>query len=75
MNAEQSRMARAALNWSLTELAERSGLGRATLARFELGQTVTPETIAAIRKTFEAARVRIIDKGPFKGGVTRVSAS
>jgi len=33
-------MARAALKWSLTDLAEAAGVGRATAARFELGEPV-----------------------------------
>jgi transcriptional regulator with XRE-family HTH domain len=55
MTPEQSRMARAALKWSLTDLAEASGVGRATAARFELGQSVEPEKIAAMRKALIAS--------------------
>lgn len=68
-------MARAGLtkldgrSWTLDDLAEASGLGRATLARFELGQTVTPETVATIRRTLEANRVKFVEKGPLKGAV------
>lgn len=66
---EQCRMARAGLKWSLDDLTEASGLGRATIARFELGQAVSPETVAKIRATLEAKRVKFHDKGPLKGGV------
>lgn len=41
MTPAQSRMARAALKWSLSDLAAKSGVGRATVARFELGEGVT----------------------------------
>jgi transcriptional regulator with XRE-family HTH domain len=74
MTPEQSRMARAALKWSLTDLAAEAGVGRATAARFELGEPVTAETVAALRGAFEAKRVRFIDKGVFAGGVTLMKA-
>lgn len=57
-------MARANLKWTLTDLAEATQLGRATLAYFELGQAVSAETASAIRATFEAKRVTFP-----KGGV------
>jgi transcriptional regulator with XRE-family HTH domain len=56
-------MARAALGWSLTDLASASAIGRASGARFELGQSVAPETIAAIRRAYEAAGVILISDG------------
>lgn len=62
-------MARAALRWSLDDLAAASGLGRATLARFELGNTVANETAAKIRVAFEQERVKFVDTGPLKGAV------
>jgi len=42
-------MARAALGWSVSDLADASGVGRATVARFELGQKVQPEGIEKMR--------------------------
>lgn len=65
-------MARSALKWSLTELAEAAGVGRATAARFEGGETVTPESIALLRKALEKKRVRFIDDGSFAGAVYRM---
>lgn len=62
-------MARAALKWSLTDLAEAAGIGRASVARFELGETVAQSTIDAMRAAFEAKRVRFIDEGSFAGAV------
>lgn len=53
-------MARAALKWSLTDLAEASGVGRATAARFELGQSVEPERIAAMRTALENAGAHFV---------------
>lgn len=69
MTPTQSRMARAALKWSIDDLAAASNVGRATIARFELGENVTAERIAAMRAAFEAKRVRFIEDGPFAGGV------
>jgi len=45
-------MARAARGWTLTEMAEAAGVGRATAARFELGEPVKRDTIAAIRSAY-----------------------
>ena len=74
MDAEQCRMARASLKWTLDDLAKASGLGRATLARFELGQPVSDETIEKAKAALEVQRVRFIDKGRFKGGISRMRA-
>jgi transcriptional regulator with XRE-family HTH domain len=49
-------MARAALKWSLTDLANKASVGRATVARFELGEGETSaETIERITGAFVAA--------------------
>jgi transcriptional regulator with XRE-family HTH domain len=69
---DQCRIARAALKWSLTDLASESGIGRATVARFELGQTVQPETITKLRAVFENHRIRFIEEGTMAGGVYRI---
>ena len=55
ITAKQSRMARVALNWTTSELAEYAGVGRATVARFELGNAVADESAARVRVAFEAA--------------------
>jgi transcriptional regulator with XRE-family HTH domain len=48
MDLRQCRMARAALGWSATDLAARSGVAVRTVARFELGEKVKAETVAAM---------------------------
>ena len=53
-------MARAALKWSLTELAKASGVGRATAARFELGQNVEAEKVAAMSSALEEAGAEFV---------------
>jgi transcriptional regulator with XRE-family HTH domain len=55
-------MARAALGWSVRELAERAGVGTATVFRLENDQ-VEPirSTAAAIQAALEAAGVQFIE--------------
>lgn len=56
MTPTQSRMARAALKWSLSDLAVNAAVGRATVARFELGDGETSaETIDKIRSALAIA--------------------
>jgi transcriptional regulator with XRE-family HTH domain len=70
LRPEQSRMARAALEWSLEDAAKAAGVSRRTVLRFErYHRDVRPELIAALRRAFEAAGVRFLDKGTDAGGV------
>lgn len=69
MNPTQSRMARAALKWSLSDLADAAGVGRATAARFELGEAVAPASIAAMRSAYEASGVSFVEAGKYAGAV------
>jgi transcriptional regulator with XRE-family HTH domain len=64
--ASQSRAARALLNWSRSDLAERSKVSMATLADFE-GEKRQPyeRTLEDIRAALEAAGVEFI---PENGG-------
>ena len=66
---DQSRMARAALEWSLEDAAA-AGVSRRTALRFErYHRDVTPELIKALRRAYEAAGVRFLDQGPDAGAV------
>ena len=58
----QSRMARAALGWSVDQLAAAAGVDRKTILRFEQGST-TPRAgnLDLIRKALEAAGVRFAE--------------
>jgi transcriptional regulator with XRE-family HTH domain len=69
MNPLQSKMARTALGWSVTDLSTFSGVGRSTVARFELGQNVQPDRVQAMRRTFEGKGVQFLDGGKLAGGV------
>lgn len=68
-------MARAALHWSAADLARASAVGYATVARFELGQTVQPDKVAAMRQALEDQRVRFVEDGPFAGVLARTPAA
>ena len=50
----QARMARAALHWSLDEVAAAVGVSRRTILRLENDQRdIVPAKVAAIRKGYE----------------------
>lgn len=67
MKPAQVRMARAALNWSLTDLAQASGLHRNTVSNFETGRYAgSAEAVAAIRAALEAAGIEFLE--PNGGG-------
>lgn len=69
MNETQSRMARAALRWSLDDLARASGVGRRTIVHFEAGETVLPENAARLRAAFESNGVVFVGSGVYAGAV------
>ena len=50
---EQVRMARAALGWSVRELAAKAGLTANTVSRYENGADALGETLAKIRRALE----------------------
>ena len=56
-------MARAALQWSLHDLAAKASVSRMTCARFELGNTVAAESVEAIRTALVEAGADFLDKG------------
>jgi transcriptional regulator with XRE-family HTH domain len=57
-------MARAALRWTLEDVALRAGVNRMTVSRFEIEQgTPIPVTLAAIRQAFEQAGIEFIPSG------------
>ena len=74
MTPQQSRMARASLKWTIDDLAAAAGVGRATVARFEGGQSVMVDTIATLRSAFDAKCVKFVDDGPMAGAVYGIKA-
>ncbi|GAB4063953.1 helix-turn-helix transcriptional regulator [Ancylobacter sonchi] len=64
--ASQCRAARALLAWSQDQLAEASGVAKATIANFELGKrTPYDRTLTDLRTALEAAGIEFI---PENGG-------
>ena len=53
MNRKQCKMARAALGWRASDLADASGVHRVTVARYEGGGEIDTKTLDALRQTFE----------------------
>lgn len=71
MKPDDVRMARAALNWSLEQLAQASGIHRNTISNFETGKYAgDPATIAAIKRTLESFGVIFPDEAGETSTVT-----
>jgi transcriptional regulator with XRE-family HTH domain len=69
MNRTQCKMARAALGWSVDDLAREAGLSRRTILRFEGGESVAPDTV-------ETLRARLVREGiAFENGGKRAGVS
>lgn len=63
-------MARAALNWSLADLAKASGVHRNTISNIETGRYAgSADSLAAIRAALEAAGVQFLDPNGGGAGV------
>lgn len=62
MNATQCRMARAALGWRAQDLAERAGVGYATVARFETGAATGADTLAKLEKALTDAGAQFLQR-------------
>src|SRR6266404_5608624 len=70
VTSEQVRMARAALNWTVRDLAEATGLHRNTISNIEVGRYAgDPSTLAAIEKVLRHAGVEFIDENGGGAGV------
>lgn len=63
-------MARAALDWSLVDLAKASGVHRNTVSNFETGKFAgSADSLDAIRSALEAAGVVFIEENGGGAGV------
>ncbi|MBC9879927.1 helix-turn-helix transcriptional regulator [Bradyrhizobium sp. INPA01-394B] len=70
LTAAQARAARAWLNWSKQELADRTGISEKTITRFELGHSVPyASTLAKMRLTFEEAGICFQFEGAAAKGI------
>ncbi len=68
----QIRAARALINWSARQLAEKSGLGVATVRRMELAEGVPSSSalnLGQIKKTLESQGVEFIGSPEDRPGV------
>jgi transcriptional regulator with XRE-family HTH domain len=57
MNAVQCRMARAALQIGIRDIAKMAKVAPGTISRLEAGEELKPRTVDAIRHAFEKAGV------------------
>jgi transcriptional regulator with XRE-family HTH domain len=62
-------MARAALGWTVRDLAKKAGVSANTVSRYENGADALGETLARIRRSFEAAGILFIDQNGGGAGV------
>ena len=68
----QIRAARALINWSARELAEKAGVGVATVRRMELAESIPSSnaiTLNLVIKTLESAGVEFIGNQDSSPGV------
>ena len=72
----QVRMARAALDWTVRDLAEATGLHRNTINNIEVGRYAgDPKTLELIEKILRAAGVEFIDENGGGPGVRLLKPS
>jgi DNA-binding XRE family transcriptional regulator len=70
VTSAQVRMARAALNWTVRDLAEATGLHRNTITNIEVGRYAgDPATLAMIKTVFTREGVQFIDENGGGPGV------
>jgi transcriptional regulator with XRE-family HTH domain len=70
VTSAQVRMARAALNWTVRDLAKATGLHRNTITNIEVGRYGgDPETLATIENALKRAGVEFIDENGGGPGV------
>ncbi len=69
MNAAQCRMARAALQLGVREVAEAARVSPTTVSKLERGEILYTRTIDAIREALEAAGVEFIEQNGGGPGV------
>ena len=70
VTSAQVRMARAALNWTVRDLAEATGLHRNTVTNLEIGRYAgDPQTLELIEQVLRRAGVEFIDENGGGPGV------
>lgn len=64
LNASQIKAARAFLGWSAVELARQTGIGIATIKRYEVSSGIPNSRLGhlqSIRETFEKAGIEFVE--------------
>ena len=69
VSPEQCRAARALLNWTQAELAERVSISAVSIRAFEKGGEMRDSNLKLIRMTFEAAGITFIPENGGGAGV------
>lgn len=69
MNAAQCKMARAGLGWRAQDLADRAGVGYATVARFESGSDIASDSLEKLVAALADAGAQIVPSGKWAGAV------
>jgi transcriptional regulator with XRE-family HTH domain len=68
----QCRMARAALQWTVRDLSEKSKVGTTTINRFEMGLSASVHsTLTVLRLAFESGGVTFIAENGTQGAGVR----
>lgn len=73
MDPMQCRMARAALQLGVLELAKLAGVSTNTIVRFERGELLRQSTVDNIKSTFESADIEFIPESDGKGFGVRLA--
>ncbi|UVC12956.1 MULTISPECIES: helix-turn-helix transcriptional regulator [Mesorhizobium] len=69
VTSAQIRAARGLLNWTVRDLADKSGVHRNTVTRIETEATTPGHSIAAVQASLEAAGVEFIPENGGGAGV------
>ncbi len=75
MTADQLRMARAALKWSVRELADKSGITANTISRIENGSDTRTSTVDSLKRALETGGVIFIPENGQGPGVRLAKGS
>jgi transcriptional regulator with XRE-family HTH domain len=66
-------MARAALNWTVRELATKAGVNKNTVSRFEAGKDILSSSLAQIEKVLIDEGIHLVDADGELGPGVRVT--
>ncbi|MGO7271038.1 helix-turn-helix domain-containing protein [Rhizobium ruizarguesonis] len=75
MKPEQSRMARAALQLGVRDIAEAAKVSTQTISRLEKGEELRERTVEDIKRAYEVAGARFVEDGDWVGAMVRATDS